>query len=138
MSLGFFIAHIGDVRWFPAILLFVYIDLIGYIPGAIAYRKSPDKQIPKTYYVLYNTMHSLLTQGAVLGLWVVISGWEWALLVIPIHLCADRGVFGNFMKPFALSFEPVANAEFAKLSQNLFAKPRAHTTTAPSVVRTGP
>ncbi|MFI9206033.1 hypothetical protein [Streptomyces sp. NPDC053048] len=130
VSLGFFIAHIGDVRWLPAIVLFVYIDLIGYIPGAIAYRKSPDKHIPKTYYVLYNTMHSLLTQGLVIGLWVLISGWEWALLVVPIHLCADRGVFGNFMKPFALPFEPVPNAEFAELSRNLFAKPRATATTA--------
>ncbi|MFD8996259.1 hypothetical protein [Streptomyces abikoensis] len=137
VSLGFFIAHIGDVRWLPAIILFVYIDLIGYIPGAIAYRKSPDKRISKTYYVLYNTMHSLLTQGLVIGLWVLISGWEWALLVIPIHLCADRGVFGNFMKPFALPFEPVANEEFAKLSQNLFATPGAHARTTSSLVESG-
>ncbi|KOU33952.1 hypothetical protein [Streptomyces sp. WM6378] len=120
VSLVLFAAHIGEVRWLPAVLLFVYIDLIGYIPGAIAYRRSPTKQIPKGFYVAYNTMHSLITQAAVVGLWMWVSGPEWALLVIPIHLCADRGVFGNFMKPFALPFEPVPNEQFARLSQQLF------------------
>lgn len=125
VSLVLFIVHIGEVRWIPAVLLFVYIDLIGYIPGAIAYRRSPNRRIPKVYYVLYNTMHSLITQGAVVGLWIWISGPEWALLVIPIHLCADRGVFGNFLKPFALPFEPVVNEDFARLSQQLFGRPAA-------------
>ena len=65
-------------------------------------------------------MHSLITQAAVVGLWMWVSGPEWALLAIPIHLCADRGVFGNFMKPFALPFEPVPDERFARLSQQLF------------------
>ncbi|KOU38731.1 hypothetical protein [Streptomyces sp. WM6378] len=123
VSLVLFIVHVGEVRWLPAVLLFVYIDLIGYIPGAIAYRRSPNHRIHKAFYVLYNTMHSLITQGVVVGLWIWVSGPEWALLVIPIHLCADRGVFGNFLKPFALPFEPVVNEEFAYLSQALFRKP---------------
>ncbi|WP_335941541.1 hypothetical protein [Streptomyces sp. PTD5-9] len=134
VSLMVFIAHIGEVRWLPAVLLFVYIDLIGYIPGAIAYRRSPDHRIHKAYYVLYNTMHSLITQGAVIGLWIWISGPEWALLVVPIHLCADRGVFGNFLKPFALPFEPVVNEDFARLSRGLFAKQNSSSVTAAPAV----
>jgi hypothetical protein len=90
--------------------MFFYIDLIGYIPGAIAFRRSPDGRISKVYYVLYNTMHSMLTQGAVIALWGFTVGWEWALLFIPWHLFGDRGVFGNFMKPFSLPFEPHATA----------------------------
>ncbi|WP_030807202.1 hypothetical protein [Streptomyces sp. NRRL S-337] len=124
VSLVLFIVHIGEVRWLPAIILFAYIDLIGYIPGAIAYRRSPDKKIHKGFYVSYNLMHSLITQGAVAGLWIWLSGPEWALLVIPIHLFADRGIFGNFLKPFALPYEPVPNEEFARLSHQLFGKPR--------------
>jgi hypothetical protein len=128
LSLGLFIANISDVRWVPAVVLFVYIDLIGYIPGAIAFRRSGGRPISKGFYVAYNTMHSLVTQGAVIGLWIWISGPEWALLVIPIHLCADRGVFGNFLKPFALPFEPVPNEDFAALTQRLF--PHGSTVTA--------
>ncbi|MEU8698998.1 hypothetical protein AB0C61_15220 [Streptomyces sp. NPDC048680] len=134
VSLVLFIVHIGDVRWLPAVILFVYIDLIGYIPGAIAYRRSSTHRIPKAYYVLYNTMHSLITQGAVVGLWIWTGGPEWALLVIPIHLCADRGVFGNFLKPFALPFEPVADEDFSRLSQRLFAGPAASIPTAAPTV----
>jgi len=121
VSLGLLIAHASQVRWIPAVVLFAYIDLIGYIPGAIAFRRSGGRPIPKGFYVAYNTMHSLLTQGAVIGLWIWISGPEWALLVIPIHLCADRGIFGNFLKPFALPFEPIPNDDFAALSRRLFA-----------------
>lgn len=122
--IGLFIAHIGQVRWLPALILFTYIDLIGYIPGAIAYRRSKNKRISKGYYIAYNFMHSLLTQGAVIGLWIWVAGPEWALLVIPMHLFADRGVFGNFLKPFGLPFEPVPDPEFAALSRRLSARAR--------------
>jgi hypothetical protein len=46
-------------------------------------------------------------QGAVLGAWVLLHGWEWALLVLPIHLFGDRALFGNFVKSFTVSFEPL-------------------------------
>lgn len=113
------IVNFGEIRWLPAIGLFLYIDLIGYIPGAIAYRRSEDGHISKIYYVLYNTMHSLITQGVVVGLWGLLIGWEWALLLVPFHLFGDRGVFGNFMKPFALPFEPVAQPVYARLLDSL-------------------
>ncbi|MET7982888.1 MULTISPECIES: hypothetical protein [unclassified Streptomyces] len=114
VAVAFFLAHITEVRWLPAVALFLYIDLIGYIPGAIAYHRSEDKAISKAYYVLYNTMHSLATQTIVALAWIWLFGAEWALLVLPIHLFGDRALFGNFLKPFALDFEPVANPPFER------------------------
>jgi len=110
-----FAVHLGEVRWLPAVGLFGYIDVIGYLPGAIAYHRSSTKWIPKGYYVLYNIMHSLVTQAAVIGLWAWLLGWEWALLAVPIHLFGDRALFGNFLKPFAVQFEPVAHPAFTAL-----------------------
>ncbi|HEV2779911.1 MAG TPA: hypothetical protein VGX25_10990 [Actinophytocola sp.] len=115
VCLVLFAAHIDDVRWGAAVGLFVYIDLIGYLPGTIAYHRSTTKRISKVYYVLYNTTHSLVTQAAVIGLWVALIGWEWALLAIPIHLFGDRALFGNFLKPFALPFEPAPHPAFVAL-----------------------
>jgi hypothetical protein len=106
------IGHFGDIRWPVFIAMFAYIDLIGYIPGAIAYRRSAGGRIPKVYYVLYNCMHSLLSAGAVAGLWCLFVKPEWALLALPIHLCGDRALFGNFLKPFGLAFEPVTHPAY--------------------------
>lgn len=120
VSVALIIWHFGDIRWLPFAALFFYIDLIGYIPGAIAFRRSPDHEISKAYYVLYNTMHSLVTQSAVVGLYALIFGWEWALLAIPFHLAGDRGLFGNFMKSFDLPFEPhAADPGYLKMIANL-------------------
>lgn len=111
-----FVGHIGEVRWLPAVLLFLYIDVVGYLPGAIAHRRSTTGRISKVYYVLYNTTHSFVTQAAVIGAWVLVSGWEWALLAIPIHLLGDRALFGNALKPFSVPFEPEAHQERARLT----------------------
>lgn len=119
LSTVLLIVHIGEIRWLPAIGLFLYIDLIGYIPGAIAYRRSSTGRISKVYYVLYNTMHSLITQSIVVGLWGLLIGWEWALLVVPFHLFGDRGLFGNFLKSFHLPFEPVAQPAYSRLMDTL-------------------
>lgn len=125
VSTALFVAHIGDVRWIPAIVLFFYIDLIGYIPGLIAYLRSPTKQIPRIYYILYNTMHSMTTQTLVVGVWIAVSGFEWALLVVAIHLCGDRALFGNFMKSFLVPFEPKKTTAFARFEQELQGGPRS-------------
>ncbi|WP_117208719.1 hypothetical protein [Allorhizocola rhizosphaerae] len=114
-SIVLIVLHFGEIRWIPFILLFLYIDLIGYIPGAIAFRRSKDGRISKAYYVLYNTMHSLITQAAVVGLWMLLIGPEWALLAIPFHVFGDRGLFGNFLKPFGLPFEPMPNPIYEQL-----------------------
>ncbi|GGO59812.1 hypothetical protein [Streptomyces lasiicapitis] len=124
------IVNFGDIRWPVWIALFLYIDVIGYLPGAIAFKRAGGRPIPKAYYVLYNVMHSLITQGAVVALWCWTIGPEWALLAIPWHLSGDRGLFGNFMKSFALPYEPVAQKGYLRLLDDLrlpHPKPVSHT-----------
>ncbi len=116
VCLALFAIHLDEVRWLPAVLLFVYIDLIGYVPGALAFHRSPTKRIPKVYYVLYNTMHTFSTQFVVASIWVLVFGWEWALLAIPIHLFGDRALFGNTLKPFAVSFEPAPHPAYVRFT----------------------
>uniref|UniRef100_UPI0030C68843 hypothetical protein n=1 Tax=Streptomyces bohaiensis TaxID=1431344 RepID=UPI0030C68843 len=115
------LANLGEVRWVAFVALFVYIDLIGYIPGAMAHHRSPTGEVHRAYYVLYNVMHSLVTQGLVVLAWIWLWGAEWALLAIPIHLFGDRALFGNFLKPFAVSFEPVPHPAYARLAADMAA-----------------
>ncbi|HEV2343183.1 MAG TPA: hypothetical protein VGS97_03755 [Actinocrinis sp.] len=122
--IGLGVAHFHQIRWWPAVGLFLYIDLIGYIPGAIAYQRAPGHRIGKGYYVAYNTMHSMVTQGAVIGLWMWLVKPEWALLAIPFHLFGDRGLFGNFLKPFGLPFEPEHNEAYERLISALSRDPK--------------
>ncbi|NJP66800.1 DUF4260 domain-containing protein [Streptomyces spiramenti] len=115
------LTHLGEVRWAAFAALFVSIDLVGYVPGAIAHRRSPTGEVHRAYHVLYNVMHSLVTQGLVVLAWIWLWGAEWALLAVPIHLFGDRALFGNFLKPFALSFEPAAHPAYARLASELAA-----------------
>jgi len=117
------VIHIGEIRWTHFIALFAYIDLIGYIPGAIAYRRNPDGSIPRLYFVLYNTMHGFLFNGAVVALWCLLVGPAWALLAIPIHLFGDRALFGNSFKPWGVSFEPKKHPAFARFERE-FGEPQ--------------
>jgi hypothetical protein len=101
--------HLGEIRWGWFLFSFVILDVIGYIPGAIAFRCAADKKIAPIFHHLYNLTHSYLTAAVVLGLWALaIQGFEWAMLGILIHLSGDRGLFGNTYKPAALPFEPTA------------------------------
>lgn len=110
------ILHAREVRWGRFVAAFVIIDLIGYIPGAIVYRRQAGRVAP-IYYHLYNISHSLLTGGVVVLLWALGTGApEWAMLAIPIHYLGDRGIFGNFYKPTELPFEPVAQEPMAAAS----------------------
>ncbi|EME15491.1 hypothetical protein [Rhodococcus triatomae] len=127
-----FLWHFREVDWLVAVALFLYIDLIGYLPGAIAYARSATGEISTTYYVLYNTMHSLVTQSVVVGAWVYFLGFEWALLVVPIHLCGDRFLFGNFLKPFKDPFEPKLLPEFAEFERRIALRGRARIPARPA------
>ncbi|MBM4255107.1 MAG: hypothetical protein FJ147_04330 [Deltaproteobacteria bacterium] len=99
--------HRADVAWDRFVVAFVLIDLVGYIPGAIAYRRANGGVIAPLYHHLYNVTHSYLTAGIVCGMWTLLAGApEWAMLAIPIHLSGDRGLFGNTYKPTSLPFEP--------------------------------
>ncbi|GAA2581680.1 hypothetical protein SMC26_12095 [Actinomadura fulvescens] len=115
----FVVLHWSEIRWIPAIALFAFIDLVGYLPGAIAFRRSASGRISKNYYLAYNLMHSMITQGAIIVLWGFTIGWEWALLAIPWHIFGDRGIWGNFLKPFSLPFEPHAAPGYRRLMEEL-------------------
>jgi hypothetical protein len=117
VSIVLALIHLGQINWFVFAGMFLYIDLIGYIPGAIAYRKQGG-EISKVYYRLYNAMHSMLTAATVAGAWCLFVKPEWALLALPIHLCGDRAIFGNFLKPFGLSFEPVTHPAYQEFVNN--------------------
>lgn len=119
---GLLVANRKKLRWKSAMALFVYPDLVGYLPGALAYRRSADRRISPAYYVLYNTAHSFLTGAAIAGLWVRKVRPEWALLVIPMHLAGDRSLFGNFMKQFSVDFEPAPHPVYAGV-RDLLHKP---------------
>ena len=111
--------HFGEIRWLPFVLLFVYIDVIGYLPGVIAHPRRKTAYLPRGYYVLYNTMHSLITAAAVGGLWCLLVKPEWALLALPLHLFGDRALFGNFYKSFGIEFEPSAHPDYAAVKPQL-------------------
>lgn len=117
VSLVLAVQHRSDIRWGVFVLLFVVIDVIGYLPGAIAFRRSPDRRIARGYYVAYNVMHSLVTAGVLAGAWALFVRPEWALLALPIHLTGDRALFGNSLKPFGVAFEPAADPEFAAFEE---------------------
>ncbi|MGN2637872.1 hypothetical protein ACTD5D_17080 [Nocardia takedensis] len=104
----------SDLDVWHAVLLFGYIDLVGTAPGMLAFRRSPDGNIARAYFVLYNVMHSAVTQGLVVTAYILVFGWEWAILAIPAHVCADRSVFNNYPKPYGLAFEPVPHPAFER------------------------
>ena len=103
--------HRHEVSWPLFVAAFLLIDLIGYLPGAVAYRRAGGRIAP-VYHHLYNLTHSYLTGGLIVGLWALATGgFEWAMFAIPLHLSGDRGLFGNTYKPAELAFEPVAVAD---------------------------
>jgi hypothetical protein len=115
IAVGLLALHLREVSWLRFAAAFVAIDLIGYVPGAIAFKRRGGGRISARYHHLYNMTHSYLTTGALVGLWALMQGsFEWAMLAIPIHLAGDRGLFGNTYKPVSLPFEPVSDAEPAR------------------------
>ena len=101
--------HARETDWARFFAAFVAIDLVGYIPGAIAFRRASGARIAPVYHHLYNLTHNYLTAGVAVGLWALAAGhFEWAMLALPIHLSGDRGLFGNTYKPVSLPFEPHA------------------------------
>jgi hypothetical protein len=133
VAVGFALAHLDEIRWGVFVGMFVYIDLIGYLPGVVARRRRGTAYLPHGYYVLYNVMHSLVTAGIVAGLWCWLVGPEWALLALPLHLFGDRALFGNFYKSFGIEFEPTAHPDYAAVKP-LLDRPRRVDTASPAPV----
>jgi hypothetical protein len=100
--------HLHEIAWGRFAAAFLLIDLVGYLPGAIAFRKAGDSPISSRYHLLYNVTHNYVVMGAAVALWALAGGGlEWAMLAVPIHLSGDRGLLGNFSMPPALAFEPL-------------------------------
>ena len=118
--------HFGEMRWAVFVGMFVYIDLIGYLPGAIAYRRIGAARMGHHFHVLYNLTHCLLSPAVVAAVWCLLIGPEWALLALAIHLFGDRAIFGNFLKPFGLSFEPVTHHLYREFRNRYDHESRAH------------
>jgi hypothetical protein len=98
--------HARELSWPRFAVAFALIDLVGYLPGARAFRRAGGGPIPAVYHHLYNFTHNLLTAGAALALWALAAGGpEWAMLAVPLHLAGDRGIFGNGFKPVDRPFE---------------------------------
>jgi len=95
----------SEVDWLRFALAFTVIDLVGYLPGALEYRRRGGGPLPPRYHHLYNLTHSYLTWAGLTAAWAVLGGLEWAMLAAPIHLAGDRGLFGNVYKPASLPFE---------------------------------
>jgi hypothetical protein len=108
---GLMLWHADSVHWLRAFVAFWVIDLVGYLPGAVAYRRRGGGPISPIYHYLYNCAHTYLVVGTGVGVWALAMGeFEWAMLAVPFHLSVDRGVFGNVFKPLALPFEPAATS----------------------------
>lgn len=89
--------HIDEIRWPAFVALFAAIDVVGFLPGALAQR-GRSEAVSAVYHALYNVTHSLAFGAAVALAWSLLLGFEWALLAIPLHLLGDRAVFGNLFK----------------------------------------
>lgn len=118
------VLHLGHVHWLLFAVLFLVIDVVGYLPGMIAYRRSPDGSIDRIYYLLYNVMHCYLTWTVLLGVATLVWGWQWAFLAVPLHLLGDRGLFGNSVKSFVVPFEPVPLPQFSSFRSQVQQLPR--------------
>jgi hypothetical protein len=99
--------HRDDVSWTRFAVAFAAIDLVGYLPGAVAHRRARGAVIAPVYHWLYNATHNFLTAALAAAAWAAAAGGpEWAMLALPLHLAGDRGVFGNGFKPSTDPFEP--------------------------------
>jgi hypothetical protein len=106
------LAHWQEMAWARFAAAFLAIDLVGYLPGALAFRRARGQAIAPVYHWLYNATHNFVTGTLVIAGWAQATGrLEWAMLAIPLHLAGDRGVFGNGFKTPRESFErrPVAS-----------------------------
>lgn len=103
-------------------------DVAGYYPAAAVHfwprRLGGTGRVPRWMYVLYNFIHGIPLNAAVLLAWLwAAGGWQPAMLALPIHLCIDRGVMGRFYKSFCIAFESVPHPEYASFASRMALRP---------------
>jgi hypothetical protein len=87
-----------EIDWVHYIAFFAAIDLIGYIPGRIWSLSFKTEQPPGIFYWAYNACHNFVALASFSAAWWFFQGPEYGLLALFVHLCADRGMLGNFPK----------------------------------------
>lgn len=99
-----------DMNWWVFALAFWWIDFIGTAPGMYFHGKnkyaSAGEDVPKWAIIAYNICHSFVTIITVTFVWYLYSGWQLEMLAMPMHIAADRCVFGNIYKNFNIKFDP--------------------------------
>ena len=63
--------HAGEVELGSRAIAFAAIDLIGYLPGARAFRRAGGAPIAPIYHHLYNVTHNFLTAAVVTAVWAL-------------------------------------------------------------------
>lgn len=119
-----------QVNWLRFWVMFWVIDAVGTVPGFYYYFRNRHRThgvVPNWCVVAYNTCHSFATTTLVLAGWYYLSGPEWAMLGMPIHLAGDRGVFGNIYKNFGVQFEASGPHEGFRRFLERFASERGST-----------
>ena len=109
--------HWREVNWWRFWIMFWMIDIIGTAPGMYFEKRHPDRPVPQWCIVAYNVCHSFLTIAIVTTVWYLIGGLEWAMLGMPIHIAADRCVFGNIYKHLDYKFDPDPSPLFQRFTQ---------------------
>jgi hypothetical protein len=100
-----------QINWATFVILFSYIDLIGYLPGLARVHHKKSLVIEKPFYWAYNSTHTFLTAAPVAALLVLRDRQRrpWSALAICVHLFGDRALFGAFSKPVGSAFEHIEN-----------------------------
>jgi hypothetical protein len=126
--LGLLWAQRAELNWWHFFFAIAWQDVVGYYPAAAVHfwprRYGGSGAVPRWMYVLYNVIHGIPLNAAVLLAWLWIAGgWQPAMLAIPIHLCIDRGVLGRFYKSFSIAFESVPHPEYARFAARMAQQP---------------
>jgi len=133
---GLAVQHYQAINWWIFVALIAITDGIGYIAGAIAHRRQQaGGRVAPIFYILYNAMHNVFFAALVMGIWWYYLGFDWTLLAMPIHLCIDRSIFGNFFKPIGgVAFEPQVHPAFAEFERQFEAARRLERSAGRDVV----
>ena len=79
--------QVHEIAWGRFVAAFLLIDLVGYLPGAIAFRKAGDSPISFRYYLLYNVTHNYVVMGAAVAAFLDILLWSaWMRWMVVRHL----------------------------------------------------
>ena len=104
------IANWTEINWWLFAAAFWWIDVIGTAPGMYYHGKNKHalagEDVPKWAIIAYNFCHSFVTVMTITFVWYLYAGWHWEMLAMPMHLAADRCVFGNIFKNFNIKFDP--------------------------------